>query len=82
MYEYDQGVFVAHPRIKDKAYHPFGAKKVLSDKAKVVDVEREGNVLYVTTESTEHAPLATWTKIDKVDEEEATAKSISLVNCE
>ena len=68
LYEFDDGIFVAHPKIEDNVFHTWGTKKVLPANTIVVDVETEEDSIFVITESPETAPPPTWRTIDEAKE--------------
>jgi len=47
LYEFQDGIFLAHRQIESTAYEADGIIKILPDDTQVVDVEEENDILYV-----------------------------------
>jgi hypothetical protein len=69
LYQFDNGIFVAHGQLEDTIFAPFGTIKVLPDHAKEVDVESTEHAIAVL--NPDLIQEATWTKVTKLEEIES-----------
>jgi hypothetical protein len=68
LYEFDDGIFVAHQQIDERVFEPFGICKVLPDDSIVVEVEQTEDAIFVKEPSELNPPEPTWQTVDKPDE--------------
>jgi len=68
LYEFDEGIFVAHQQIDERVFEPFGICKVLPDDSIVVEVEQTEDAIFVKEPCELNPPEPTWQTVDKPDE--------------
>lgn len=69
LYEFDNGIFVAHSQFEDDLYEEYGSIKVLPKKAVVVDVDISEDIIHV--KNPESITEQTWTKVSNPEEMES-----------
>ena len=68
LYEFDNGIFVAHSKFEENLYETYGTIKVPPKDVVVVEVEISDDVIHV--KNPESIQQWTWTKVTKPDEME------------
>eukprot|EP00956_Cyclotella_meneghiniana_P030597 scaffold77517_cov56-Cyclotella_meneghiniana.AAC.2 len=68
LYEFDNGIFVAHAKFEENLYEQYGQIKIPPNTAKVVEVEISGEAIYV--KNPESIQQATWSRVTKPEEME------------
>ena len=64
LYEFDNGIFVAHQQIDERVFEPHGVCKVLPPDAIVVNVEIDEHAIYVEEPPEHDPPKPSWRTIE------------------
>eukprot|EP00956_Cyclotella_meneghiniana_P042621 scaffold248723_cov109-Cyclotella_meneghiniana.AAC.1 len=64
LYEFDNGIFVAHQKIDERVFEVFGVCKVLPPDSIVVNVEIDENAIYVEEPPTLDPPKPSWRTVE------------------
>jgi hypothetical protein len=68
LYEFDNGIFIAHPQMEEGVYDTFGVIKILPDNAFVTEVEQTNTAIYVSDPTSVIKAPPSWSTIDDTTE--------------